>query len=48
MLDFMEKTKCGKSEPEPVRKETVERVVGSSAMKMADDNYDRVSAVLGR
>ncbi len=39
MLDFMEKTRSGKRELEPVRKETVERVVGSSAMKMADDNY---------
>jgi hypothetical protein len=39
MLDFMSLTRSGPNELKPVRRETVSRVVGSSAMMMADGNY---------
>jgi hypothetical protein len=39
MWDFVNLTRAGPNELQPVRKETVSRVVGSSAMMMADGNY---------
>jgi hypothetical protein len=39
MHDFMERLKIGPNELEPVRKEMVDRVVGSSAMMMSDSNF---------
>jgi hypothetical protein len=38
MLDFNERIKPGPNELKPVKRENVARVVGSSAMKMADSN----------
>ncbi len=38
IMDFMYRTRGGSTELEPVRKETVGRVVGSAAMKMSDHN----------
>jgi hypothetical protein len=39
MLDFMNLAKSGPHELKPVKRENVERVVGSSAMLMVDGNY---------
>jgi hypothetical protein len=39
MWDFMNLARSGPNELKPVKKETVSRVVGSSAMMMADGNY---------
>jgi hypothetical protein len=39
MWDFMNLIKSGPNELQPVKKESVSRVVGSSAMMMADGNY---------
>ena len=38
MRDFMDRTSVGPKELEPVRKQNVGRVVGSSAMKLYDNN----------
>ena len=38
ILDFMDKTRPTTGELKPVKKDTVPRVVGSSALKMYDDN----------
>jgi hypothetical protein len=38
MQDFVERIKPGPNEIEPTKKENVERVIGSSAMKMYDNN----------
>jgi hypothetical protein len=39
MGDFMNRVRSGPNELKPVKKKTVSRVVGSSAMMMADGNY---------